>query len=130
MYLNATDKVLPSDERPARRDGTCFYCSQPLGEAHKAACVIVSKTVVVKVECEVVISVPRDWDAHTIEFARNKSSWCADNLFDDIAEWKDKSGKCMCGTTTISFVRDATEEDHEQLPLLLDDETQTRSEER
>lgn len=35
-------KVEPEDERPARADGTCFYCAQPIGDDHVESCVIVT----------------------------------------------------------------------------------------
>lgn len=32
--------VKSSDERPARRDGICFYCRQKIGDQHEKGCVI------------------------------------------------------------------------------------------
>jgi hypothetical protein len=35
--------VKPEDGRPARPDGTCFYCGEPIGGKHKYDCVIPQK---------------------------------------------------------------------------------------
>jgi hypothetical protein len=35
--------VKPEDERPARRDGTCFFCGRPIGAEHETDCVIVTR---------------------------------------------------------------------------------------
>lgn len=34
--------VMREDERPARRDGTCFYCGEVIGSAHAESCVVMS----------------------------------------------------------------------------------------
>ena len=48
------DPVKPDDVRPARQDGTCFYCRAPLGSQHEAGCVIRRKTVVVDITMRLV----------------------------------------------------------------------------
>jgi hypothetical protein len=121
LNLTATDIVKPSDERPARLDGTCFYCSQPMGAKHKDDCVIVSKSVVLHVAIEVVVNVPRHWNEATINLVRNAGTWCKGNLLNDLGAWvtnKSEDAPCGCGCTEIKFVRDACEADHHQLPDL------------
>lgn len=120
MDLPETDVVKPSDERPARPDGTCFYCGQPVGRNHKPDCVVVSKTVTVRLTLELVIDVPRAWDGDMIEFARNESSWCKDNLLRDLGAWAsvENRDRCTCGIAEIKFLRDATAEDHAALPVI------------
>ena len=115
--------VKASDERPARRDGTCFYCSQPLGSEHQAGCVILSRTVVVKFEIEAVVSVPRDWDQSMVEFKYNDGTWCANNLIDDLTNWReradaDPNAPCACGGQSATYLREAEKTDHEGLPTL------------
>jgi hypothetical protein len=127
MDLENTNLVRTQDERPNRRDGTCFYCRTPIGQPHKEGCVVLSKTVVVRVSLEVVISVPRDWNPSLIDFHLNDSSWCADNLFSDLADWLDEENKergpaCTCGTFKGELLRDATADDHEHLPVLISDD--------
>ncbi len=124
MDLTRTDTVMPPDERPARRDGTCFYCSQPMGAAHRPDCVIVERTVVLRMTIEVVVGVPRDWDVGMIEFHKNESSWCVDNLLEQLGSWaasEDQNCGCACHATSFEFLREATAEDHASLPLLLDE---------
>jgi hypothetical protein len=123
MNLAKTDIVKAADVRPARPDGTCFYCRQPLGSEHKPDCVIASRTVVLKAQMEVVVSVPRDWTAEQIEFHRNDSSWCGDNLLREMGAWaaSDKD-HCACATLKMSFVREATAEDQTTLIDLVADD--------
>lgn len=132
MDLTETDTVRPEDERPARRDGTCFYCSQPIGGRHNPDCVIVSKTIVVKATIDLVVSVPRNWTPEHIDFHYNESSWCADNLFVAIGKWASERDEddevtlvgempgcaCGCHATDVAFVREATDEDHDTLPVI------------
>jgi hypothetical protein len=129
MKLVGTDIVKREDERPARRDGTCFYCCQAIGAAHKLDCVIVSKSVVIRLSVDVVIDVPRTWGSETIEFAKNESSACIDGLLVTLGEWAAKDDHtpgtcaCACGAASVEFLRDATPEDHAALPDLIDRDT-------
>lgn len=108
--------VVAEDVRPARPDGTCFYCRATLGGQHREGCVIRTRTVVVDVTFRIVRRVPEDWDAHMIEFHMNDSTSCADNLANEIIEMTDDvRGRCLCGLTTGKFVREASEEDEREL---------------
>lgn len=111
MLKPHTFTVRPQDERPARRDGTCFYCGEPIGGTHKADCVIRTKTCVVNFTIQMVVPVPECWEKGIIEFHYNDGSWCADNLLTAIKNREANTGRCLCDITTASFVRDATEED-------------------
>ena len=109
--------VKDNGERPAGQQGTCFYCRQPIG-THAADCVCVEKSVVLRATIEYIVAVPDFWDQDSIEFQRNDGSFCMDNDFERIAMWADRQpnpGPCTCGATHITFVRDATAEDHENM---------------
>lgn len=105
--------VKSSDERPARRDGTCFYCSQPIGSPHKEDCVVPQKTCVVDFTIRMVVSEPAHWSQEDIERHYNMGSWCSDNLMTYIDNWERNTGHCMCHNTEAHFVREATKEDEE-----------------
>lgn len=111
MIKPSTFIVRPQDERPARRDGTCFYCREPIGSMHKEDCVIRRKTCVVDFTIRMVVSVPEDWDEEMINFRYNESSWCANNLLTYLENRADSTGRCMCDITSAKYIRDATEED-------------------
>ena len=106
--------VRPQDERPARPDGTCFYCQVPIGELHKKDCVCRSKTCVVDFNIRMVVSVPEFWDAEQIDFHYNESSWCADSLLNLIEDRRKRARMCLCNITSAEFIREATEEDEEE----------------
>lgn len=103
--------VVADNVRPARQDGTCFYCQAALGSQHRADCVIRTKTVVVEVTFRYICKMPESWSSDTIEFHMNDSSSCANNLANDIAELAKDEGRCLCGHTTGKFIREATAED-------------------
>lgn len=107
-----THIVKAADERPARQDGTCFYCRQPIGATHGDGCVIRSRTVLCEFKVTLVRHVPEDWDESRIAFHMNESSWCADNLILEMKEITD--GRCLCGNVEGRFVREATEDDEKQ----------------
>lgn len=125
MDLETTNLVRPQDERPGRPDGTCFYCRAAMGQPHKSGCVILGKSVVMRITLDVVMDVPRDWKPGLIDFHFNDSSWCADNFVGKLEAWKartenDDDERCLCSTLQADFVRDATPEDHASLPVLID----------
>ena len=105
--------VKDGDVRPARPDGTCFYCRTPLGQEHAEGCVIRTRTVLVKFEVTMCRQVPEDWDVHMINFHMNDGSWCASNLITILQELDAKKG-CLCGRVKEEFIREATEEDEER----------------
>ncbi len=126
MNLPETDIVKPIHSRPIGPKGLCTYCNEPIGQAHKPECVCVQRTVVVRLTIDVVSAAPRSHEDHLIEFALGaEGSYCADNTFELLSEWiareDEGRGGCMCGAVVSAEVlRDATPEDHEQLPLLFD----------
>lgn len=99
--------VEADDVRPARPDGTCFYCRQQLGEPHKPECILPQRRVRLRMTVEYDVNVPADFDQAMIEFARNQGSWCASNALDELTErFGDNSpdGSCMCGSAHFEVV--------------------------
>ena len=105
--------VKPDDVRPARPDGTCFYCRIPLGGEHEMGCVIRRKTVVVDVTMRLVIRVPEDWDAGSVEFHINGSSACSDRFISYLQNVTSDE-RCMCDRTYGHFIGEASKEDEER----------------
>jgi len=106
--------VGPSDARPLGRPDECFYCHAPMGAEHIKGCVCRNRTVLVKVEVEMIKEVPEDWEPSMIEFGMNESSSCSNNLIEEVVAMAariDAAGECMCCFVEGSFVREATAED-------------------
>jgi hypothetical protein len=95
--------VKKSDIRPARPDGTCFYCSVPLGQEHKKECVIRTKTVTISINIILPYETVESWDKEDTEFHLNESSWCADNIITELEKYSKKHG-CICGITKIKLI--------------------------
>lgn len=55
-----------------------------------------NKTVTIRWTIDLPMSFPKDWDKRLIEFHLNESSWCCDNLIDDLVKYSDQNG-CICG---------------------------------
>ncbi len=107
-------EVTEAAVRPARPDGTCFYCNQAIGLQHKESCVFRVRTIVLRVEVEIVVPIPESFSEEDINFKYNEGSSCSDNVIRDIMETqerRDKIGNCMCSFTKCSYVREATEND-------------------
>jgi hypothetical protein len=98
--------------RPAGKPDECLYCKVKKGKQHKTDCVIRQKTIVTKIEIEILQHVPEFWNDDDINFHLNESSWCADNIIDELLEQSERIG-CLCGQFKGSFLRDATKEDEE-----------------
>lgn len=108
----ATDwPVVADDVRPARQDGTCFYCETPLGQQHAEGCVIRTRTVVVEVTLTLVRRVPEDWAPEMVDFHLNGSGWCGINIIKDL----ESLDRCLCPHLAGKFLREATAEDEDLL---------------
>jgi hypothetical protein len=114
--------VVASDVRPARPNGTCFYCEVALGDQHDPGCVIRTRTVVVEHLIRVVREVPEHWSQKDVEFHFGDSSWCAGNLVDDLDGLPDENDvgagphqrTCLCDNLVrTDLIGEATEEDEQ-----------------
>jgi len=121
MILEHTRMVTPENgPRPAGKPDECFYCRQPVGSPHKDDCVCFCKIVMVKVEMTLPRVVPAHWDQHDIEFHLNDSSWCANNITNDIKRMEaadEENCRCLCHNFSGEFLREATAEDLEGFTL-------------
>lgn len=104
--------------RPARPDGTCFYCSEPIGAPHKIdECVIPVRAVNVRISFDITLDYPAGWDGSDIEFHANESSSCATNLLRSVARYADMEvdhndilkHKCLCDTTHLEYLGEVDE---------------------
>lgn len=111
----------PFSARPAGKPTECFYCGVQLGATHEVGCVIRQSTVIVKLEVEMILSVPEDWSADAVEFHSNESSSCANNLLRDLDAMGERLG-CLCGHLKTTFVRDATVEDEAHFKMSVNNE--------
>ena len=53
---------------------------------------------------------PEDWDNDMIEFHLNDSSYCCDNIIDDLKEYSEANG-CICRITKGTVIGDYREGD-------------------
>lgn len=95
-----------SHEWTAGKDsGVCLYCQEKIGTPHKWECVIPQKWVLVRMTVDMPMQFPRSWDKDNIEFKLNESSWCADNIVDDLQTLVD-NGLDLCNITGFEYLRD------------------------
>lgn len=102
-------RVTEKSQRPARKDGTCFYCNQPIGGFHEFTCVLISKKVKVRMTVDYHVEVPAYWDSHMIEFHRNEGSWCMNNAIQELENISNKNG-CLCETNMNFSCEDSSGE--------------------
>lgn len=112
MILN-NGRVVVDDDTRNNKNGQCFYCPSKLGKPHGPECVIPLRSVVIRLEIEMVIDVPEFWDVGNLEFWMNEGSSCADNLVARIPD--PGKGRCLCNQVSGVYLREATEQDHEFL---------------
>jgi hypothetical protein len=106
--------VIKCDERPARPDGSCFYCEVPFGGEHDVECVIRRQTVVLRVTdkngsaCEVISEHPEQWSLnHLADYMRGSGIqyiWSALEHH-DLGSWG----------ASIKVLRFATQQDEDEL---------------
>lgn len=93
--------------RPAGPADRCFCCLAPVGDDHLADCVCRQRLVEIEVTLRLSIAVPEAWTQDQIEFRHNESTWCWSNLADELAAAVDRNGRCLCGSASMRWVRDA-----------------------
>ena len=49
----------------------------------------------VKIEINLPMEFPKDWDDKDIDFHLNESSWCASNIIDELLKYEEGHG-CIC----------------------------------
>lgn len=105
--------VRADDERPARPDGRCFYCSQPIGGTHLFDCVIPQRYARVRFTVEIDVLVPHHWSDDMVGYRYNDSTWCADNLPDliqDDIERLTAVHRCLCAAFKAEVVHPGGEQ--------------------
>lgn len=102
--------------RPASDLRRCFYCHQAIGHPHTAECVLVQKTVLIKMTVTYPIKVPAHWTKEQIESHRNDRTWCASNAIEELdALYGDDDGDdCMCCAARFDYAG------QESAPFLLE----------
>jgi len=96
-------KITEKAQRPGGRKGRCFYCGKTVGSFHKSDCVLIKKTVKVKLTINYEVNVPADWDKQMIEFHRNDSTWCSSNLIEELKKLDTKNG-CLCPIAEFKYL--------------------------
>ena len=51
---------------------------------------------IVRIEIDLPMEFPEDWNDGDIDFHLNKSSWCASNIIDELLKYEEEHG-CICG---------------------------------
>lgn len=99
-------EVEPQDERPARPDGTCFYCHSPIGGRHKEMCVIPSRKVVVRFSIDIEMTEPlaEGYDDDWVKRHYTNSSWCQSNLMDLLKQIEEDNHGCLCGKVQVEVI--------------------------
>lgn len=132
MSIDNWPLVNPNDDgiRHAGRPDECLYCRSRIGQPHGAECVMVTKRIEMRVTAtmptgETVVGLwqldePFSWTRENSEFHKNESTWCANNMLDDLGDvvwdagaadpsaWlksQDESDECLCRALEFKFVR-------------------------
>lgn len=100
-------KVVENDFgiRPAGKPDECFYCQRKIGEEHGRECVMVVKTVEIAYTFTIPVQVPHFSSSRDIEFLRNESSSCANNILAELQDYATKNG-CLCHCQNATYIKD------------------------
>ena len=91
-------KVTEKAQRPARMDGKCFYCDQPIGDDHVWNCVLIKRKITIRMTVEYKVSAPAHWGPDKVEQHRNCGTWCADNALKELPT-------CLCGIAQFKVIK-------------------------
>lgn len=115
--------------RPSGPPDACLYCKRRIGEEHGRDCVVVTKRIrlIAGVDTDAGLVVgawesdePHSSSIETILWRYNEGCWCADNLVDQVTEWKTgaqarglyvpglllevmRRDGCLCDATTVHY---------------------------
>jgi hypothetical protein len=116
------DLVTEDDTRSggggAGRPDKCFYCTANTGTVHDWECVCLTKAVKVRMTVELIIERPRSWGKDDIESHLNESSWCSNNILDEIKHYTKEDSECLCFSSQFEYLGDATNEEARKSGLL------------
>lgn len=108
------ENVVTEEDTRAKGAGVpekCFYCKGKFGAEHDADCVCLQRPVKIRLTIELIITQPRDWQKDMIEFHMNESSWCMDNIMEDLARYADSDDRCLCPISNVEYIGEATLEE-------------------
>lgn len=106
--------VTENDERPARLDGTCFYCRQGIGKQHSKGCVCRDRSVVMTVTVELLVNVPEDYAPDDIiDYWTGTEAGCC--VFERGICDAAATGWARKNITSLGFAREASQRDVEKL---------------
>lgn len=124
MNIHSVDDGIRQDpanwtKEPWKATTYCLYCRQMVPN-HSVECVVPKRTVVVELTTHLVITMPRCFDEETINFSMNGSSACKSRYIEQLErETNQAEGICnICSRTEMKYLREATEEDHETLAFM------------
>lgn len=109
----------PVEADPRNVDNTCMYCGAKEGEQHNQGCVCRRRSIVMKMEMNIVMEVPENWEVSTCEFNKNDGTWCASNIIQDLQKI-DKDLGWLCGMVNFKYLREAMQEDEENQKFTFD----------
>lgn len=112
--------VTSKDSAPAGLPDECFWCKEKIGKEHKPECVVRQRTVVIKIEWELVYKVPESWTEEDINFHLNESSWCSNNLARQIAKMEEDQDVDFCVFGGMDYVREATKGDEKNSKIFVE----------
>lgn len=58
----------------------------------------------IRITIDLPMDFPADWDNEMIEFHLNESSYCCNNLIDELQKYNRKYGCCICSITECKVV--------------------------
>lgn len=106
-------------KEPEKANTHCLYCKQPVPN-HAKDCHVPQRTIVVEFKTKMVITMPAVWDIEMIDFSMNGSSACMSRYVDQLYKETNRDEHIcnICSRSEMKYLREATEEDHENLAFI------------
>ena len=61
------------------------------------------KDKIIRITIDLPMSFPEDWDNEMIEFHLNESSYCCDNIINELDKYSENNG-CICNITECKVI--------------------------
>ena len=100
---------------PKGSQDRCFHCNSLLDHEHLLDCVLLRKSIRLRVTIEYDTQVPEFWDKEAIEWFYNESTHCANNELGRIADQYNYADDCLCQKAKFEYLRLSDSEMRERM---------------
>lgn len=108
--MRTSNWPVTKDDAGISEQNGCRYCHALFGDQHAASCITRNRSVRIRIEIDMVVSVPEDWGQGQIEFHfGGGGSYCMSNVLDLLNGMGEH--RCLCPYSESKYLGEADEDE-------------------